>query len=219
MQWNGSALRGLTASPTLLVSQQGTAAWTGSARQVEAWCTGGVRGSDGAAITSSGVFLKGGLVHSTSGQRLLSPLLKRCQCVSALRSHASIGVGEPLSTHSEALECSGPRRIRGFETVPQYSRLVFGSSAELRFPLTANVAGCCFVDALLGVGFVAEAPGVLQRASTGVSVAASIFRTRPHREQCGRAEGRRGLAGWGSGALLSAEDHAPAHAVRTAYRP
>jgi|MDSW01.2.fsa_nt_gb hypothetical protein len=172
-----SALRCLTASPTLLVSQQGTAAWTGSARQVEAWCTGGVRGSDGAAITSSGVFLKGGLVHSTSGQRLLSPLLKRCQCVSALRSHASIGLGEPLSTHSEALECSGPRRIRGFETVPQYSRLVFGSSAELRFPLTANVAGCCFVDALLGVGFVAEAPGVLQRASTGVSVAASIFRT------------------------------------------
>ena len=183
------------------VSQQGTTAWTGSVRQVEAWCTGGVRGSDDVAITSSGVFLKGGLVHSTSGQRFLSQLLKRYQCVGALRSHASIGVGEPLSAHSEALECSGPRRIRGFETAPQYSRLVLGSSAELRFPLTAHVAGCCFVDALLGVGFVTDAPGVSQRASAGVSVAASIFRADLTLNSAGELRVATGLRDGGAPAL------------------
>ena len=130
------------------------------------------------SVGPSGAFLKGGFVHRVRGQRFLSAYMKRRRCSTALRSHASAGVGAPLSLGREALECSGPQRIRGFESAPRYSRLVVGSSAEIRFPVTATVGGAVFIDALLGVGGLAEPiPNVDVAASVGASCMASIFCT------------------------------------------
>ena len=146
-------------------------------RRFEAWSTLGFRFSndaDGGGLT--GPYVKGGVAHQVVGQRFLGSWLRDRRCVTSLRSHIAAGVGETLSVRTEALDCTGLRRVRGFKVTQRYSRFLTGLSAEVRFPISTTATGAMFADAVVGRGIIADQMSYDQAASAGLSFSVSLLK-------------------------------------------